>query len=275
MAFIKLSILLKIDSQLLDRMKLLIKKERRKFLEDFGREVIVQKPEKHLIKDTSKDFHTQFGVIKKEFFSEGDGAKFAVGNQEYNLLSPSFIDLYLEISRLAQIIPLKDIGPIITLTGLNKDSIVLDAGSGSGGLSLFLAAICKKVVTYDIKEQNVDLVRKNIKYLGLNNIESNLGDIYKIDPDGKFDLFTLDVPEPWKAVETADKALKVGGFLVCYSPCIPPLSEFIEAIKKKENFTVLKTIEILERDWEFEGRKIRPKSQQIGHSGFLCFVRKI
>ena len=122
-------------------MKLLVKKERKKHVEELDREVIVQKPEKHLIKDTTKDFHTQFGVIKKEFFSSEDGAKTKTGNQEYKLLSPSFIDLYMNIERLAQIIPLKDIGPIITFTGMNKKSKVLDAGSGSGGLSLFLASI--------------------------------------------------------------------------------------------------------------------------------------
>ena len=245
--------------------------------EELDREVIVQKPEKHLIKDTSKDFHTQFGVIKKEFFSSEDGAKTKTGNQEYKLLSPSFIDLYMNIERLAQIIPLKDIGPIITFTGMNKESKILDAGSGSGGLSLFLASIAKEVHTYDVKEEHTSLVRKNTEFLGMDNIKAETASIYEADKikEKDFDIFTLDVPEPWKAVGTAEKKLKTGGFLVCYSPCIPPLSEFLEAVKKNDKFDVIRTIEIIERDWEFEGRKIRPKSSQIGHSGFLSFVRKI
>jgi tRNA (adenine57-N1/adenine58-N1)-methyltransferase len=258
-------------------MKLLIKKERKSYVEELGKEVIVQKPEKHLVKDFSKDFHTQFGAIKKEFFSESDGAKIKVGNQEYNLLTPSFIDLYLNIERSAQIIPLKDVGRIISETGINKESKVIDAGSGSGGMAMFLAAIAKEVKTYDIKEENTSIVNRNIISLELKNIKAEVRDIYDSSniEDKEMDVFTLDVPEPWKAVDTADKALKTGGFLVCYSPCIPPLSEFLEEIKKRENFSHIRTIEIIERDWEFDGRKIRPESQQIGHSGFISFVRKI
>jgi tRNA (adenine57-N1/adenine58-N1)-methyltransferase len=258
-------------------MKLLIKKERKKYVEEMGRDVVVQKQDRHFITDTSKNFHTKFGEIKKEFFSEKDGAKISIGNQEYKLLTPCFIDLYLEINRLAQIIPLKDIGSIITFTGINRDSKIVDAGSGSGGLSLFLAGIAKEVKTYDIKEENVELVRKNISFLGMKNIEANHGDIYdsKNINEKDIDVFTLDVPEPWNAVETAENVLKTGGFLVCYSPCIPPLSDFLEAVNKNENFEHMRTIEIIERDWEFDGRKIRPESQQIGHSGFLSFIRKI
>jgi tRNA (adenine57-N1/adenine58-N1)-methyltransferase len=258
-------------------MKLLIKKERKKYAEDWGKDVIVQKQEKHMVDDTGKDYHTKFGSIKKEFFSEKDGASIKVGNQEYRILTPGFIDLYLEIGRLAQIIPLKDIGSIITFTGINRESRIIDAGSGSGGLSLFLAGIAKEIRTYDIKEENVELVKKNIQFLGMKNIKSEVGDIYNPDivSEKDFDVFTLDVPDPWKAVKTAEKVLKIGGFLVCYSPCIPPLSDFLEEIKKNDSFEHIRTIEIIERDWEFDGRKIRPLSQQIGHSGFLSFVRKI
>jgi tRNA (adenine57-N1/adenine58-N1)-methyltransferase len=258
-------------------MKMLIKKERKKYVPDLGREVTVQKRETHLVKDTNEDFHTQFGVVKKEFFSEEEGANIKTGNQEFNLLSPSFIDLYLNIERSAQIIPLKDIGSIITFTGINKDSRIIDAGSGSGGLALFLASIAKEVKTYDIEEKNVELVKKNIEFLGLNNIKAELASIYdagSID-EKDMDIFILDVPEPKEAVDTAEKVLKTGGFLVCYSPCIPPLSDFLEKVKENENFDIMKTIEIIERNWEFDGRKVRPKSSQIGHSGFLSFVRKI
>jgi tRNA (adenine57-N1/adenine58-N1)-methyltransferase len=258
-------------------MKLLIKKERKKYVEDFGKEVTVQKQEKHMVEDTSRDYHTKFGVIKKEFFSEKDGSSVKVGNQEYKILTPGFIDFYLGIGRLAQIIPLKDIGSIITFTGIHRESKILDAGSGSGGLSLFLAGIAKEVRTFDISEDNTELVRKNMQFLGMKNIKAEVGDIYnpEITAETDFDVFTLDVPEPWKAVKTAEKALKTGGFLVCYSPCIPPLSDFLEEVKKNENFEHIRTIEIIERDWELDGRKIRPESQQIGHSGFLSFVRKI
>lgn len=258
-------------------MKILLKKERKEFVKDINRDVVVQRPEKHLILDTTKDYHTKYGAIKKDFFKKKEGSKTKLGNQEFVLLNPGFVDLFRRIERLAQIIPLKDIGSIITFTGIGKDSAVVDAGSGSGGLSLFLANIVKKASTYDIKKENTELVNRNIKFLGLENITAKTTDIYKADSikDKNVDIFTLDVPEPWRAIKTAGKILKIGGFLVCYSPCIPPLEEFVHEVKKVQDLMYIKTIEIIERDWEFNGRIVRPKSQQIGHSGFLCFVRKI
>jgi len=257
--------------------KILLKAERKRFVEELDREVIVQKYEEHLISNIDKDFHTQFGMIKKDFFKEAPGSKTKVGNQEYLLLDPSFVDLYRRIDRLAQIIPLKDVASIISNTGLNKDSFVVDAGSGSGGFSLFAAAIAKNVVTYDIKEEHAEIVKKNIGFLGLKNISAKVGDIYDSATISEcdVDVFVLDVPEPRKGIKTAEKILKVGGFLVVYSPCIPPLQEFVDELRKNEGFLFLRAIEILERDWEFDGRKVRPRSQQIGHSGFLCFVRRI
>lgn len=257
--------------------KILLKPERKSFVEGLNREVIVQKFEEHLISNVDKDFHTQFGMIKKDFLKEKAGSKTKVGSQEFVLLDPSFIDVYRRIERLAQIIPLKDVASIISNTGINKDSFVVDAGSGSGGFSLFAASIAKNVVSYDIKEEHVNIVRKNIEFLGLKNISANVGNIYdaaSIDAVD-VDVFVLDVPEPKMGVKTADKILKVGGFLVVYSPCIPPMQEFVDELRKSENFLFLRVIEILERDWEFDGRKVRPRSQQIGHSGFLAFARKI
>lgn len=257
--------------------KILLKKERKEFVKELKRDVVVQRPEKHYITDTTKDYHTKYGVIKKGFLKKKPGSRTKLGNQEFTILNPSFIDAYRRIGRTAQIIPLKDIGSIITFTGINKDSYVVDSGSGSGGLSLFLSTIAKKVATYDIKKENTELVQRNIEFLGLENITAKNGDIYMADTikDKNADVITLDVPEPWRAIKTAEKILKTGGFIVVYSPCIPPLQEFIHEVRKNNNFMYIKTIEIIERDWEFNGRVIRPKSQQIGHSGFLSFVRKV
>ena len=85
----------------------------------------------------------------------------------------------------------------------------------------------------------------------------------------------LDLPEPWEVIEHAAKALRVGGFLVNYSPSIIQTSDFVKVLGKENKFLCLKTVEILERKWEVDGRKVRPKSIEIGHSGFITFARKI
>ena len=150
-----------------------------------------------------------------------------------------------------------------------------DAGAGSGALSCFLAAIAKEVVTYDIREDFIKVVKANIEFLGLKNIKIKHKDIYNETDEEDIDVVTLDVPEPWKALDNVSKALKPGGFLVSYSPSIPQVADFVNDVRKNTDFIYIKTVEITEREWEVEERKVRPKSRGLGHSGFLSFARKV
>lgn len=225
----------------------------------------------------NEDIHTQYGFIRKEELKkakEGELVKSNTG-REFHLFSPTFIDLYRRIKRDAQIIPLKDIGFIIAETGINTESKVLDAGSGSGALACFLASIAKDVITYEIREDFIEIVKSNIEFLGLKNIKIKKKNIYEEMEEKNIDVLILDVPEPWKAVENCSKALKPGGFLVSYSPSVPQVADFVNALRKNENFIYLKTCEVTEREWEVEERKVRPKSASIGHSGFMSFARKV
>ncbi len=229
---------------------------------------------KYLVKDESKDFHCTEGVIKSEDMKEGSTAVSNTG-KEFTVFSPTFIDLYGKIKRDAQIIPLKDVGRIITETGINKDSVIVDCGAGSGGLSCFLAGIAKKVTTYDIRDDFIAIVEKNKEFLGLSNLTIKKGDFYEGVDERDADVVTLDLPEPWKALGSAYDALKTGGFLMCYNPTIPQISDTAEAIRKDGRFAIQKIIEITEREWEFDKRKIRPISRTTIHSGFLLFSRKL
>ena len=225
----------------------------------------------------NEDLHTQYGFVSKDDLAkakDGDILKSNTG-REFFSFTPSFIDLYRKIKRDAQIIPLKDIGVIIAETGINRESKVLDAGSGSGALACFLAAISKKVVTYEIREDFIKIVEKNIQLLELKNIEIKRKNIYEDIEDKDIDVTILDLPEPWKAIENCSKALNVGGFLVSYSPSVPQVADFVNALRKNDDFIYIKTVEITEREWEVEERKVRPKSKGLGHSGFLSFARKV
>jgi tRNA (adenine57-N1/adenine58-N1)-methyltransferase catalytic subunit len=223
------------------------------------------------------DMHTQFGFIKEEILAKSKPGDILTTNtgKTMSVLDIGFMDKYKKIKRGAQIIPLKDIGHIIAETGLNKKSIVLESGSGSGATTTFIANIVKKVITYEIREDFYKIVKHNIDFLEMKNIKQNLGDIYEGIKEKNVDVIILDLPEPWKVIPHAKKALKNGGYLVSYSPSIPQVSDFVEEIKKADEFIFLKTTETIQRDWEIEGRKIRPKSQAIGHSGFITFARKI
>lgn len=223
------------------------------------------------------DLHTQYGYIKNEVLEKaGPGMKVKTNTgREMTVLEPGFNDLLSKMKRSAQIIPLKDVGRIITETGIGKKSVVVDAGAGSGALCCILAHIAKKVYTYEIRDDFADIVRKNIEFLGLKNIVLKKKSIYDSIDEDDVDAITLDLPEPWKAIPHAAHALKHGGFLVSYSPTLPQVSDLVEEIRKDISMLYLKTIEIIEREWEIDGRKIRPRSQAIGHSGFLSFARKV
>jgi len=221
-----------------------------------------------------EDYHSQFGMVKKEDLKkikDNGSVKTNTGVVLY-AFSPTFIDLYRKIKRAPQIIPLKDLGIIVAETGIGKNSVVVDAGTGSGALALFLANIVKKVVSYELRNDFAEIAEENVRFMKLKNLEIKNKDVYNGIDEKNVDLVTLDLPEPWKALAPANKALKVGGYIVSYSPTIPQISDFVAAAKE---YLHVKTLESIQREWEIKDRIVRPKSQPIGHSGFLTILRKI
>jgi tRNA (adenine57-N1/adenine58-N1)-methyltransferase catalytic subunit len=252
--------------------KLLIIKEKREKIND--RERVVIKPKKYLLDELKKDFDTKYGVIKKEDLKKNGIVKTSLG-KDVIICDVGFSDIFKRLKKLPQSIPLKDIGLIISETGINKDSLVVDAGTGSGHLACFLANICKHVYTYEIKEENIRISKENAERLELKNITFHEKSIYDGIEEKNVDIITLDLPDPKKALDNCVNALKVGGFIVVYSLCLGPLEDFLESVGKKEGLLYIKTVEVLERMWKIDGRITRPDNIEIGHSGFLSFVRKI
>ncbi|MBI2137155.1 tRNA (adenine-N1)-methyltransferase [Candidatus Woesearchaeota archaeon] len=239
--------------------------------------VLVSSAGRHIyIRNTEEDYHCQYGMIKKEDMAEIKSGGSLNTNTGATLMAfpPSFLDSYKRIKRAPQIIPRKDVAAIIAETGIGKSSVIVDAGTGSGALAIFLANIAKSVVTYEIREDFTKIAEDNIATMGVKNITIKNKSVYDGIDEKNADVVTLDLPEPWKAIDSAKKALKTGGFIVSYSPTIPQAADLVKAAEK-EGLLHLKTIEIIEREWELNERVIRPKSQQIGHSGFLTFVRKV
>ena len=239
--------------------------------------LITREGKKFYVRNIDEDLHTQYGFVSKSDLKKTKDGDLLQSNtkKDFFIFDPAFIDAYRKIKRDAQIIPLKDIGLIIAETGINKSSRILDAGSGSGALACFLAGIAKEVFTYEIREDFIEIVKANVDFLQLKNIHIKKINIYEKIEEKNIDAVTLDVPEPWNAIENCAKALKAGGFLVSYSPSVPQVADFVNAVKQNGHFIYLKTTEIIEREWEVEERIVRPKSKGIGHSGFLSFARKV
>ncbi|HIG98355.1 TPA: tRNA (adenine-N1)-methyltransferase [Candidatus Woesearchaeota archaeon] len=246
-------------------------------MEPIKKVLIAEDGRRFYVRKLSEDYHTQFGFVSRESLAKakaGDTVKTNTG-KEFFIFEPSFIDSYGKIKRAPQIIPRKDIAAIITETGIGKGSLIVDAGTGSGALALFLANIAKKIVTYEIRDDFAKVAAENVATIGLKNVTIKNKSVYDGIAEKNVDIVTLDLPEPWKAIEPAAKALKVGGFIVSYSPTIPQVSDFVAAVARVKGMVHIKTIEIIEREWDVDDRVIRPKTQPIGHSGFLTFVRRI
>ncbi|MBI4149871.1 tRNA (adenine-N1)-methyltransferase [Candidatus Woesearchaeota archaeon] len=238
--------------------------------------LISQDNQSYLLRDITKDFHTKHGFLKATEIKKAKDGQTLTTNLGYKfiVLSPTFADLFSKIDRGPQIITPKDIGTIAAYTGIGKDSFVVDAGSGSGALCCFIAHLAKKVVTYENDSRSVEVTKKNIQLLGLKNIKLKQADVYQGIEEKNVDVITLDLPEPWKCLEHAHKALKPGGFLVSYSPHITQILQLVNQATAL-GFTHMKTQETIERQWVVEGQRARPEYQMLGHTGFLAFFRKV
>ena len=218
------------------------------------------------------DLQTDLGILKEEDLEKSNGKIKSHLNKEFIIFDANFVDKLEKLKRGPAIITKKDIGYIIASTGMHRNSKILDAGTGSGFLTAFLARITPNIITYEKNPEFLNIARKNFKDLGL-DLEIKEKDIYQGIDEKNLDLIILDLPEPWKVLDHAKKALRNGQFLVCY---LPTISQVIELVKKSEgNFLLEKVSEILEREWHVEGLKVRPKSQMIAHTAFLVFLRNI
>ncbi len=220
----------------------------------------------------TKDGHISSAAIKKA--KPGQVLKTNTG-KEFSLIKPGFLDFHRKLTRGAQIVLPKDIGSIVAYTGVNGKSRVIDAGAGSGALACFLANIAKDVVTYDMRDDHLAVVRENIHWFDLKNVIAKKGDIREPIREKNRDVMTLDIPDPWNALDTAALCLKVGGYLTAYVPNIPQAERFVKAVDEHPLFLQTKTLEVIEREWQIQDRRVRPKTQGLMHTAFLVFTRKI
>lgn len=224
-------------------------------------------------------FHCQYGKIDlKKLLNKNYGTRIKTHlGEEFLALKPNIADLLRKARRGPQVVLAKDAAQILAVTGIGKESLVIDAGTGSGFLAIFLANAVKKVFTYESRKEFFEISRQNIKFAGAKNIEIKNRDAAKGFLQKGVDLVTLDMEEPEKAIKNAHKSLRPGGWLAVYSPTIEHASSACAQIKKLR-FTEPKVVENSQREWRinlFDGKaRSRPRSGGI-FTGFLVFARKV
>lgn len=172
-----------------------------------------------------------------------------------------------------QVILPKDAGLIATYSGLSSGYNILDAGTGSGWLAIFLGNLAHpgKVHTYEKRKEFYDLAKKNIEASGLKNIRIYNDNIRKAKIKNKYNIITLDLQQPYEVIKKLDKNLKEKGVFVIYSPNIEQIKQSVEVFE--ELGYKVKTFENIVREWQV-GFSSRPAHSGILHTGFLCFGYK-
>ncbi len=185
----------------------------------------------------------------------------------------NILDFLKKAKRGPQIILPKDAGAIIAETGCAPGWKVVDAGTGSGFLALFLANLGCKVYTYEKEKRFYEIAKENIKKSGL-DIKIFNKDITKGIKEKKLDLITLDMKNPEKVIKYVYKSLKPKGFAVIYSMHIEEVKNVVKELEKYK-FGNIRIIETFLTEWQTVKNYTRPKTWMLGHTGFLTFARKL
>jgi tRNA (adenine57-N1/adenine58-N1)-methyltransferase len=172
----------------------------------------------------------------------------------------------------------KDIGFILTSMSIGPGQTVLEAGTGSGSMTVALAyAVGPKgsVITYEKRLEFQNLARKNLERLGLDSrVEFKLGDIVDGITKKNFDACFLDVPNPWDYIQQIRTALKPGGFFCNLVPTFNQVEKLLYVLRR-EHFAFVEVCELLLRYYKPEPTRLRPTDRMVAHTGYLTFGRRI
>lgn len=217
------------------------------------------------------DLSTHLGIIKEDKLKKAKSEIRSNLGKNFTVLNANFLDNVKKIKKGPATANLKDIGPILIYTGIGKESVVVEAGSGSGQLTAFLSRFAKKVYSYERNKDYYNLTKKNLDFLDIKNVELKNSDVKKCK-EKNADLFVLDLLDPWNYVNMVDKSLKSSGYLVCY---LTNVNQIIDLLKNMKGFIVERIINVKEESWISKGVVLRPDNWSLSHTAFLLFARKI
>ena len=230
---------------------------------------------------SGQTWHSHKGWIRHDDIinqSEGVIVKSSNGTP-YQVFRPLLNDYVLSMERGATIIYPKDAAAIIGFADIAPGSKVLEAGAGSGALSIsLLRAIGNQgeLVSYEERDDFVDIARRNVRdYFGALPEQWELirGQVQSCDRSNYFDRVILDMLAPWECLEMSSRVLRPGGVLCLYVATTTQLSKSAEAIKELKRFSEPESFELMLRSWHHEGLAVRPQHSMNAHTGFLLFTR--
>ncbi len=221
-------------------------------------------------------FHTHMGIVSHDVLIGAREGATVLGStgRRFVVVRPTLSDIVLKMPRGAQVIYPKDLGAILVAADIAPGSRVLEAGVGSGALSMALLRAGARVVGYEVREDFAERARSNVGASMGEDVSYRIEqrDVYQgIDETG-LDRVLLDLPEPWRALPHAERAMRPGGILCAYLPSINQTTELRGALEDSQ-FGMASTFEVLQRTWHIEARSVRPDHRMVGHTGFITTAR--
>ena len=233
------------------------------------------------------ELHTHHGVLKHtELIGQPDGSVVTnSGGHEYLALRPLLRDFVMSMPRGAAIVYPKDAAQILAEADIFPGAVVVEAGVGSGALSLWLLRAIGaegRLVSFERRSDFADVARANVEtFLGTepDNWDVLVGDLGEALPaavaPASVDRVVLDMLAPWECMDVVADALAPGGVVVCYVATATQLSRVAEYIRGTGLFTEPDANETMVRGWHVEGLAVRPDHRMVAHTGFLIWARRL
>jgi len=221
-------------------------------------------------------FHTHVGIVAhNDLIGAYEGATvFGSTGRRFLVVRPTLAEMVLKMPRGAQVIYPKDLAAILMEADIAPGVRVLEAGVGSGALSMALLRAGASVVGYELREDFANRAHNNVVAMVGDGADYRveLRDVYEGIEERGLDRIVLDLPEPWRVVSHAEAALRSGGLICAYLPTINQTAQFRHALEESV-FGMPSTLEVLHRTWHIEDRSVRPDHRMVGHTGFLTTAR--
>jgi tRNA (adenine57-N1/adenine58-N1)-methyltransferase len=237
--------------------------------------------------EPGREFHTHRGYLRHdELIGAPDGSVVTnTAGVEYLALRPLLSDYVMSMPRGAAVVYPKDAGQIVQMADIFPGATVVEAGVGSGALSMsLLRAVGEQgqLLSFERREDFAEIARGNGRaFFGGDHPAwtITIGDLVdalpqRVEP-ASVDRVVLDMLAPWECLDVVADVLIPGGVLICYVATTTQLSRIAEGIRVHGGFTEPNAWESLVRGWHLEGLAVRPQHRMHGHTGFLVTARRL
>lgn len=243
--------------------------------------LIDRRHKRHIVTLHSGDtFHTDRGMVRHDdLIGHAFGRRVQTHlGEPFIVLKPSVADLSKAIRRSTQIVYPKDSGYIVMQMGIHAGMHVIEAGTGSGGLTLVLAHAVMPtghVYSYEVRPEISDLAAKNLQRVGMDTyVTFYQRDIEEGFEETDVDAVFLDVREPWHYLDRVQQSLVAGGFFGALIPTTNQVSALIDAMDGGPWFD-REVAETLLRRYKINAARLRPTDRMVAHTAYLLFARYV